>query len=399
MDVLTDDRAAPLVPGVVVSARRPLWRRVLPNLALLAFGTLVSLLLLEVVLRLWSPWGLRVWGDRLVLPANVRRVLLNHTNPRLESEIVFTKNSIGFRGPELPADPASHLTVIAVGGSTTECIYLSDGKDWPLALAARLQGQFPKLWINNAGLDGHSTFGHRLLVRQRVARLRPKVVLYLIGINDVERTVLKAGDRALTDTRFLPLADRLARYSSILANVQGLRRRREAERLNLPYREVDLATTPKFLPGVRRRRRMLAAQGPYLESYRARAEELLRVTRASGMDAVFLTQPALYGPAIDDVTGRDLATIEVDRERMLNGQGAWELLERYNDVTRDLGHRHGVLVIDVARQMPKSSRLFYDFLHFTTAGADEVARITARELCPFLARAYPEHAAQACAAP
>jgi hypothetical protein len=82
---------------------------------------------------------------------------------------------------------------------------------------------------------------------------------------------------------------------------------------------------------------------------------------------------------------------------MLNGKGAWELLEKYNDVTRDLGRRHGVLVIDVARRMPKSSRLFYDFLHFTNEGAAEVARITAAELCPFLARAYPDQAGAPCA--
>jgi hypothetical protein len=212
----------------------------------------------------------------------------------------------------------------------------------------------------------------------------------------VEREVLKAGDRALTDIRALPLMDRLARHCAILAHVQGWKRRREAERMQLPYREVDVASLPKFLPGVRRRRRLLEAQGPFLESYRSRADELVRLCRTSGIEAVFLTQPALYGPAVDDVTGRDLATIEVDRQRLLNGQGAWELLERYNDVTRELGPRHGVLVIDLAHRMPKSSRLFYDFLHFTSAGAAAVARITASGLCPFLAARYPDQVGQPC---
>jgi hypothetical protein len=68
----------------------------------------------------------------------------------------------------------------------------------------------------------------------------------------------------------------------------------------------------------------------------------------------------------------------------------------YNDVTRSVGGQQGVLVVDVARALPKSSRLFYDFVHFTNEGAAAVARITFAALCPFLARRFPQFTTQAC---
>jgi hypothetical protein len=78
----------------------------------------------------------------------------------LEARIVHRKNSLGFRGPELPADYAERLSIIAVGGSTTECFYIPDGKTWPDLPADSLGGNFSGLWLDNAGLDGHSTWGH-----------------------------------------------------------------------------------------------------------------------------------------------------------------------------------------------------------------------------------------------
>lgn len=52
------------------------------------------------------------------------------------------------------------MTIISVGGSTTECFYISDDKTWTHILGMKLKSVFTRVWINNAGLDGHSTFGH-----------------------------------------------------------------------------------------------------------------------------------------------------------------------------------------------------------------------------------------------
>ena len=65
-------------------------------------------------------------------------------------------------------------------------------------------------------------------------------------------------------------------------------------------------------------------------------------------------------------------------------------------MTRDVGRSQQVLVVDTARRLPKSSRFFYDFVHFTREGASEIAALAASDLCPFLASRFPAQVGEAC---
>jgi hypothetical protein len=73
-------------------------------------------------------------------------------------------------------------------------------------------------------------------------------------------------------------------------------------------------------------------------------------------------------------------------------------------VTRRVGAEEHLLVIDEAREMPKSSRDYYDVMHFSNAGAKVFADIAARHLSPYLAEKFSKFAkapaaAQTAAAP
>ena len=51
------------------------------------------------------------------------------------------------------------------------------------------------MWINNAGLDGATTYRHLILMEDYLIKLRPKVVLFLVGINDVGAGDLDKADK------------------------------------------------------------------------------------------------------------------------------------------------------------------------------------------------------------
>jgi hypothetical protein len=125
----------------------------------LAAGVALAAFVAEVALRVMAPLQLRLRGTEIVLPVNTVTKGHNLNPTRLESEITVRRNSLGFRGPDPPADFARHLTLVAVGGSTTEDLFLTDGRTWTDLLAARLAGELRDTWLDNAGLDGHSTFG------------------------------------------------------------------------------------------------------------------------------------------------------------------------------------------------------------------------------------------------
>ena len=49
---------------------------------------------------------------------------------------------------------------------------------------------------------------------------------------------------------------------------------------------------------------------------------------------MFVTQPALFGNGIDELSGVDLRTVPVSG---VSGQRAWDVLELYNQVTMKVG--------------------------------------------------------------
>ena len=157
---------------------------ILKNMLALLLGLLLALVLLEGLIRIFEPIEFRVRGNKLQLFINRNFIIKDLGIPKLDQVIYLNTNWLGFRGKNPPKDFIDYLTIIAVGGSTTYCPYNSEGKTWVDLLGKKLEKPFPKLWINNAGWDGVSTIGHLVLMEDIIVKLKPKVVLFLVGAND-----------------------------------------------------------------------------------------------------------------------------------------------------------------------------------------------------------------------
>ena len=347
--------------------------------------------LLEVSLRIYNPFHFRLKGDKILLPINQRATITNTINPKLDRVIVNTRNSLGFRGPEPPADWRDHLTIITVGGSTTECHFLNDNRTWPFLLGAKLTDSFPDCWLNNAGLDGHSTFGHTIFLNDYIKHLRPRVVIFLVGVNDVETDGPSFHDRLNTRGGYADLKHFIFQNSDVLNLVLNLVRGWRAQRFN------NTTNTMLVMDSSRKRelsdsviKDRLERQAPFLAGYRRRLEGLADTCVAWGILPVFVTQPNLFGVGRDPETGVDLSLFPCDpNDAELNGKLMWQMLERYNDVVRSVGAVRHVPVIDLARKLPKNSLYYYDMSHFTNAGAQEVADLLAGGLMPVLDADFP----------
>jgi lysophospholipase L1-like esterase len=359
------------------------------NLGALVGGCLVALLVLEVALRLYNPLEMRFRPDRIVLPVN-KHYLIDNVGKftKLPPQTVHTKNSLGFRGAPPPADFQDYLTILTVGGSTTECFYLSDGRTWPALLGQKLSRTCKRLWLNNAGLDGATTYRHIILLEDYVIKLRPKVVLFLIGINDVGAGDLEAAEsRQGHDLKHLWHA--LLYRSEVYCLEQNIYHYLIAQSRGLRHQEINLKKVPTLAPVPPAAAQKILAEhrADSLPYFAARVEKLIKLCRDHGMEPVLITQPTLYGPGIDPVTGVNLAT--VDLANGVNGGLMFKIVNLYNEVTRREARSHQVLLIDLAREMPRNSAYYYDYLHYTEPGAGEVAGIIYRQLQPWLARRYP----------
>lgn len=371
------------------------------NLMALFIGLIAALLLLEFLLHFYNPFQARIKGNRIVLLTNKQYHIRNDIIPALDPVVNQYRNSLGFRGPDPPPDLASKLSVISVGGSTTQCFFLSDDKTWTARLGDRLDKSFRDVWINNAGLDGHSTYGHLVLMEDQVAKLHPKVVLFLIGANDVARDPdvefdaenIKGAISFRSPTAFIKS---LSPYSEVASLIANFYRSLNAYKEGLIHQKIELSKQGYIdvSPEVEEQYLAQYASEHYLHGFEERLRKLIEVSRSNGIQPVLLTQPLLEGAGIDDVTHVDLARVIASPGH--SGKMAWDLQEKYNDVTRRVGQEKGLLVVDLARELPKSSRYFYDFIHYTNAGADAIAGIIYQHLCPQLTTRFPSYSKASC---
>jgi hypothetical protein len=370
-------------------------RAVALNMVLMCGTAAFCLVLLEIGLRIYNPFPFRVKGEKIILTGN-RVETYRSSSPKLEPLIKVTRNALGFRGANPPADLDKHLSIVAIGGSTTECRFISDQNTWPAVVEQRLQGELFPVWLNNAGLDGHSTFGHLVLLSDHVLRIRPKVVLFLVGLNDQATTTPKTHDRAqlkgIHNWSPWHFTVQLVRNSELASTVYNLYRYSLARKAQLAWAyppDITRMGTAE-VPEQRISEEVARNERLYIPSYRGRLMELVSICKEHGILPVLITQPLLWGSGIDDVTGVNLETI-VPSERAGNGKLEWKVLEVYNRTTLEVAHSAGALVIDLAHKLPKSSRLFYDCCHYTLQGAKEAGNIIAAELGPWLAHAFPHY--------
>jgi hypothetical protein len=375
------------------------------RLFVLSIGLAIGFMVLEIFARVSTPYPIAVQGGRINLPFHSKTEHRVEGVAGLDELVTVSFNSLGFRGPEPPENWDESLTILCIGGSTTECTYLSDGKTWPARLSQKLTADFDDLWLNNAGIDGHSTFGHLQLINQYVSTVRPNVVLFYVGINDVGRSDLNRFDEQSLRTKSRSgeslarqIHRRLIRYSDVLALADNLRRQRMAKSLGLTH-QVDFGHqslehgghTYLELSDERRRQLLQSHDDQCTSGYRARLVKLIEECDALGIQVVLITQPALYGSGVDDRQGINLETVKVGQ---VDGWTQWQLLQKYNAITSEVGAEHDVPVIRMDNQVPKSSRYYYDLLHYTNDGAELVASIIHRELTPILGEWYPAAVSQ-----
>lgn len=361
------------------------------NILAILLGVLISFILLEGLLRIFQPIEYRVKGHKLKLPRDKKYQFTNDKTDKLDRVIATSRNHLGFRGEMPPKNFAAYVTIITVGGSTTACETISDGKTWCDILAEKLTAELGPVWLGNAGLDGTSTYGHLVMMEDYLIKMRPKVVLFLVGANDIGLGAYS--DRDLDFMKkpvagfMASLMERLINESEVLGYAINFYRYAKARRHGLIHQIFDFAKLPPTdLPQATVAALLQSHQESYLKPFKERLTRLMEISRENSIEPVLITQPSVFGEVIDPATGADLGRAST---YALNGKTLWQLLELYNDAVRTTALKQGVLLIDLAREMPKSSAYFYDTYHFTNAGCVQAADILAKTLEPFLEKRYP----------
>ncbi len=329
--------------------------------------TLLILVLLPIVLA----EGAARWFHQ---PAPIRRVYdpyayripqpgLVDSFKTLDGEPMTVRlNELGMRGPSIEdLLPAGGLTLVFLGGSTTENYAFPREQTFPELIGQRLAAELSRsVQVFNAGMSAATTSTSLARLQHQVLDLEPSLIVVMHGINDL---VFGFHPRFRTDGRHLirpPVAGHLPR--SFLWDWIRLRRERYTAE-NPPQ------------PGAGRRINSYE-DFPALRVFERNLRSMAAVASAHRIPIVFLTQATRYSA--------DPQPAEAERFRLASAVAAHGAtppdipslargMTAFNAVVMDLETDPWVHTHDLAAKLPRSRELIYDECHFTRAGNLHIA--------------------------
>jgi lysophospholipase L1-like esterase len=379
-------------------------RRVLVKACVLFAGTCVALLVGEVALRVVLPLP----QEYYVRPPHMRRVFrpLSTIMPGVEGESRYITNSEGIRGDELT--PEVDYRVLAVGGSTTECLYLDQDEAWPHLLQMKLNesGRGRKVWVGNVGKSGLNTRDHIVQLRYLLNQFHDiNAVILLVGVNDLtSRLKQDAG----YDPNFLQRPDAeqqlLRRNFSIISDrslpfykkTAGYRLLRDAKTALFPPRyawgETQDEAGKIYLTWRERRqnapviRRTPPDLNSALEEYARNINTLIELARSRSVRLILVTQPFMWRRDIPSRLNGLLWMGGVGDFQKEDGKEYYSVevladaMELYNETLLRTCRERGAECVDLSPVVPKDINAFYDDVHLNESGAAIVAEALAKYL-------------------
>lgn len=330
----------------------------------LIFGTWIRPMRLSDLRRFSIPIDVRFEFDPTVLYEGAPR------NPSL-----YTRDAWGLRGQGYAS--LEQVDLVTVGGSTTDQKFLDDTATWQAVAEHELKQRARPMSIANAGVDGQSTTGHLFDFQHwfpLLQGLRPKIVLFYVGINDV----LRREDRAQYD-RSLDAASWRVRSATfqIWRLVRGNLQARNAGVTHGRMTHVsdsDFTSTGVLDPA---ERADLAQR--LVDEFGANLAQLEAATRKLGAVPMFMTQTAFAwnagrGPA------RGLKSALRAHGRAMNYADVAEIHQRLNAAVRSHCERQRTLCLDAANELVFDTADYYDYVHNTPKGAAKIGRYVAQRL-------------------
>lgn len=306
----------------------------------------------------------------------------------------FTINSSGIRGPEF--SDRDRYRILCIGGSTTECLYLDDAKTWPHLLAQRIAQQTEGVWVGNVGRSGLNSRDHVTLVENLPEVNAVDCWVVLCGINDLGQQLRgvydEMSERTFTRTfsyrrpgLFGSLCRPFHRNLLLVDWLEQWRKRTEAA-LDGAGSDVYQDRQAAWVAELREARRQakkvdtLPPLEPFLQEYERQLMSIVRLSRDKQVRLVFMTQPNLLKPDMPAELDHLILGGELADGTYLTTAARIKAIGAYNRRMLEVCAREGVECIDLAAELPKSTDVFYDDVHFNESGAHRVAKIAARAL-------------------
>lgn len=361
--------------GVIFIRFAPLsHKEIFVRIALPILSTAFSVIVLELALQLILPQP--QFDTRLMLYPHINRQLRVDL-PGVAPLVHYSTNRQGLRGDEPPDVWGAYHTIITIGGSTTHSGFIDDAQTWSALLQSNLNESMDSVWVANAGIDGHSTHGHLIMMEEIISEVQPDMVIFLVGINDLVASLSNETSLYGTadDFREAPLLFKSYLFRLVwqlghllTGNVVTTQTAHKAF--------VPVAINPDELTALPDDLYDLVSLA---DSYRANLNQIIDIGEELNLEMLFLTQPLVFDdtPYWQGLVGN--TTWIREQNVTISAATYWNLLDIFNGVLLEVCEERDVPCYDLASRVPHNDDYFYDIVHFNEAGsvlvADEITAI------------------------
>ncbi len=366
------------------------------NVFLHCIFIVATLLICEVVLRFALPSGYYIWQPHR------RKIFKPYQSimPGISGESLFAINSLGIRGDELR--PTYTYRILAIGGSTTECLYLDQSETWPYVLQRTLNEDTPNhnVWVGNAGMSGITTRHHIMAMKYLPLReMKIDAVILLIGSNDFGMRLVQ---NEHYDPNFLakPKAEEIVMAQTFTGGyfinpddpffkkifIWKLLKKRGTLLLQPVQGNVQDAAGKMLITWRERRqsakeiRNELPDLSSGLQEYATNINKIIDIAKEKSVRLIFMTQPTMWKPGLSDklkalLWGGMAGDVQKGSGKAYYSPEALEKgMEKYNDTLLKICRVRQAECIDLSSMLEKDTSVFYDDAHFNENGARKAAR-------------------------
>jgi lysophospholipase L1-like esterase len=292
--------------------------------------------------------------------------------PGISGRQSVTTDLKGFRTTKnIQYDKGDTFRVFAVGGSTTEQIYLDDKKTWTHLLQQDLSDSLSSnVEVINTGVSGLRA-EHHLATLKYISQYHPDLVIFLVGINDWNKHIKSNFHNPLSinlktlDKTWLGQLLMASKSYFVAVNDDKYERKVNGDSYKDKRNSLSKEIVKSFRPG------------SISNFYKKSLLEIKNVCRKSSFKCMLVTQPSGYKKEAADDFKKGFWMTPPNQTYTLLFDDMVYLADLYNNYLISFSYENDIAMCDAANKLDASYENFYDDTHFNTNGANNMKSVLA----------------------
>jgi len=296
---------------------------------------------------------------------------MSRTDSLIQKKYRLEIDENGFIMPSIVHEVAD-LTVVFLGGSTTECIFVDEANRFPYLAGRFLENEERKVNSINSGVCSSNSMHSIDILLNKILPFQPDIAVMMHNVNDLNILLYEGSYWNDNPTRSLIVSENNSSVKSVQRIIKNtLPNLYRRSRILLKHlMETEKNDEFAHLRGKRLKIDRLFLTG----SFSKNLELFIYICRIHGIIPVLMTQANRCKADPDRLI---LNTWNLNADFGLSYSQYKNIYDLFNDTIREVGKKNEVLVIDLAVEIPPEKEYIYDFTHFNDRGSRQAARVIA----------------------